>query len=357
MPIVPSLLEQLFLLRLNQGPAPLLDLFGALGFRAVVAGLRLGVFDALLERPATAVELAGRLQADARGMAALLGALAALGYVRQRNGRYRATPMTARWMARASRDSVAAGFEFWAAALDELWRDLEGWLRSGQPSRSFHAWLEQRPAVQRAYQAWDMAAARNIAPAVAATVRLPPTARRLLDVGGGHGLYSLAFCRRYPGLQATLVDRPGALEVARETIASAGMAERVEARPGDLLADELGSGYDAALLCHVAHGLGREQNLALLRKVAAALVPGGLVVILEQFADEAPGPTSNAIARLMDLFYHQALGGQLYTAEDLAHWLAATGFPNAWRLKLPPAPGEALVVGRKGGRTLGEAHG
>ena len=82
MPLAPNPLERLAFLTLNQGPAPMLDIYGGLASRTVLAGIRLNVFESLAEQPATAEALEQRLNLDARGAGVLLGTLAALGYLK-----------------------------------------------------------------------------------------------------------------------------------------------------------------------------------------------------------------------------------------------------------------------------------
>lgn len=116
-------------------------------------------------------------------------------------------------------------------------------------------------------------------------------------MGGGHGAYSIALCRRHPQLMATVFDLPEALKAARENVAAEGLEDRIELREGDFLTEELPTGYDVALLFNIVHGFEAEQNAALLQNVAAALDPGGLVAVVEQVTGRAPGPASRAFAR------------------------------------------------------------
>lgn len=94
MPIIPNALERLIFFGLNAGPGPLLDIFGGVAFRTVLAGVNLGVFDALHARPLTSADLAARIGANERGATVLLETLAALGYVSKRGRRYANTAMT-----------------------------------------------------------------------------------------------------------------------------------------------------------------------------------------------------------------------------------------------------------------------
>ena len=67
MPVVPNAAERLYFLRLNRAPAPLLDVFGAVAFRAALAALRLGLFEALREGPLKPSDLPQRLGTYERG--------------------------------------------------------------------------------------------------------------------------------------------------------------------------------------------------------------------------------------------------------------------------------------------------
>ena len=66
MPVLPNALEKLVFVDLNLGPGSFLDLWSGLGLQAVLAALRLGVFEALRDGPASCQEAAGRLALDGR---------------------------------------------------------------------------------------------------------------------------------------------------------------------------------------------------------------------------------------------------------------------------------------------------
>lgn len=242
MPIRPNIIERLVLLNLNQGPGLMLDFLGAQAFRAVCVAIKLGVFEALSGGPLTAAETARRIEADERGTTLLLDALQALGYVKKKNGQYANAPMTTKWLLRDSPTSLAGGIPFFESMVFDRWGHLDESIRLGKPAIYGSEWLDQRPDGWRVYQEGMIAVARMAADEVVVKVKLPSTARRLLDVGGGHGLYSIKFCRRYPGLSATVFDLPQALELARETIAAEGMGDRVTAQAGDFWINDFGAG-------------------------------------------------------------------------------------------------------------------
>jgi ubiquinone/menaquinone biosynthesis C-methylase UbiE len=346
-PILPNFLERLIFLRLNQAPGPLLDLFGAVAFRTALAALRLGLFDVLSRGPMSAEEVAHQIKADERGTTVLLEALEPLGYVSKKGNLYSNAAMTAKWLVRDSPGSVAPGHDFWGTALSELWQNLEESIRRGQSPTKFYEWLEGHPSTLQDFQKWTIATAHSVLGEVVAKAKLPPTARRLLDVGGGHGLYSIAFCRRYPQLSATVFDLPGALKVGREVIEAEKMGDRVKVQEGDFWADDLGAGYDVALLFNIIHAYLPDKNVELLGKVVSSLNPGGVIIILEQLAGKAPSPTARAITRLFGLAYFHLLGGQIYAFDEIARWLTTVGFTNPRRVNLLRSPGVSLVMGTK----------
>ncbi|MBI4583543.1 MAG: methyltransferase domain-containing protein [Planctomycetes bacterium] len=347
MPIEPNLFERLILLKLNKGPGLILDFLGAQAFRAVCVAVRLGVFETLSGAPLTAAQTAHQIKANERGTALLLEALEALGYIKKKNGRYVNTPLTAKWLLRNSPTSLACGIPFLESMVFDRWEHLEESIRRGKPALYGYDWADQQPDRWRIYEEGMIAVARMVADEVVAKVKLPPTGRLLLDVGGGHGLYSIRFCRRYPGLSATVFDLPQALEVTRETIAAEGMGDRVAVQEGDFWIDDLSAGYDVALVFNIVHANLPDKNTELLRKVAGALNRGGLIVIMEQITAKVSSSTARVLTRLQALNYFNNLEAQTYSFDDINGWLTKVGFTNQRALSLRKIPGFGLVLGTK----------
>lgn len=105
--------------------------------------------------------------------------------------------------------------------------------------------------------------------------------RRLMDVGGGSGVISLALLRRYPDLAATVVDIPNVCAAGREIAKENGMAHRITYHPANMLHDALPTGFDMALLCDVVF-----HDPAVLRKLAGCIKPKGRIVIVGDIPSE-----------------------------------------------------------------------
>lgn len=251
----------------------MLDFLGAQAFCVVCVAVELGFIEVLSSGPLTAAEIAHELKASERGTTLLLDALEALGYVNKAAGRYGNTPMTAKWLLRHSPTSLAIGIPSFESMVFDCREHLDESIRRGKPALYGSEWLDQHPGGYRVYEEGMIAIARMAADEVVARVKLPPTARRLLDVGGGHGLYSIKFCHQYSDLLATVFDLPQAASVAREMITAERMGDRVAVQEDDFWSDDLGAGYDVALLFTIIHAYLPEKNVELLRKVSGALQP------------------------------------------------------------------------------------
>lgn len=345
MPVDPNFLERLLLLRLNKGPAPILDLFGAASFETVCLTLDMGLFEELADHDRTVDDLAARLDADANGVRTLLGFLDAQGYVVEDDGRYRNTRLTSKWLTQASPTNMAPWLTFWNDLVFPFWDEqLETAIREGSPPRTIYEWFDEKPARWTTAQRGFRAAASILVDEVADKIGVPDGATRLLDVGGGHGLYTLELCRRYPALSAVVFDYPDALAIAHEEITSAGLSDRVSTQGGDYWAGEFGGRYDLALVFNVIHAHDGEENTRLFRKVADALDPGGKIVILDQLDGSARTPVGKTGLGFVGLTYLTTLGAETHPFDEVAEWLRAAGFENVRRKPIRRAgAGNSLV--------------
>ncbi|MFZ2097310.1 MAG: class I SAM-dependent methyltransferase [Anaerolineales bacterium] len=346
MPITPNFLERLLMLKLNQVPAPTLDMYGVIANRAISIALRLGIFEILREGPMTPGEVARRTKVSERGIALLLGALEPIGYLKKVADRYNNTALVTKWMLQDSPTTIVHLFLFFDTVIERCGY-LEETIREGKPRLSGWEWFNQHPDSWEAYYAGMLDGARLSADEVVSKVSLNPHVHKLLDVGGGHGLYSIRFCQRYADLHATIFDWPQALKIAERTITTEGLNERIELHNGDIWKDDLGRDYDVALLFNVIHMYSPDKNIVLIQRVKNALKQGGILVIMDQVASKGRGSAAKAIAKLQGLQLFNSVMGQTYPADEIALWLEHTGFSRIQSQMLLKAPSSGLVIGIK----------
>jgi len=155
--------------------------------------------------------------------------------------------------------------------------------------------------------------------------------RRLLDIGGGSGAYSIAFAKASPALYAEVLDLAAVVPIAQRHIEEAGLADRITTRIGDLTVDEFGKEYDLILLSAICHMLGPEQNLDLFRRCYRALARGGRIVIRDFILDpDKTAPKCVALFAINMLVGTKS--GSTYTEAEYKTWLTNAGFEAFTRI-------------------------
>ena len=335
-PVAENLLERVAIL-LRLGPRPLLETHGTLLLaQALMVATKVGVFEALAATPLTAGEVAARCGTDERATAKLLGVLEATGYIRTgATGRYALTNDARRWLledsAHSLRDNVLFRFVEW-----EWIRRLERFVLTGEPL-DIHTEMssEQWEAYQRGMRSLAGAFARE----VVLRTPVPRGARAMLDLGGSHGFFSVALCRRHPRLRAEILDLPGAVEQAAPILAREGLGDRVAHRAGDALTEDLGTeAFDLVFISSLLHHFEPAQSRDVVRRAARALRPGGVLVIQELFALSS-ARRAGQVATLADLYFALTSKAGTLSVEDLADWQREAGLRPKRPIRLLSFPG------------------
>lgn len=234
--------------------------------------------------------------------------------------------MTETWLLEAIETSYARYFRFWQEVLYPFWREhAAAAIREGEPPLTVYEWLDDHPDRWPVAQSAFELTAELIGDEIAAELEVPE-AGRVLDLGGGHALYSVAVCDRYPSASATVFDDPAVRDIAAENVAAAGLDDSIDFRPGDYEVATFEESYDVVLVFNVVHGNDRATNCALFETVADAVAPGGQVAILDQFADESRATIAATGTRFLDLTYLVSLGGRTYHTDAVGGWLTGAGF-------------------------------
>lgn len=209
MPVAPNFVERLAFLRFNKGPAPVLDLFGAAGFRTVTAAIDRGIFSVLADGPLAPAAVADRIDADTEGTRTVLALLAALGYLHERDGAFENTRMTRRWLTDEEGRNVGPWLTMWDEVIFPFWETtFDRTLETGQPGATLYESLGDDADAWRTVQEGFRATARVLLEPVCDRAPIEGAAR-LLDLGGGHGANAAELCRRHADLRATCsITRP-----------------------------------------------------------------------------------------------------------------------------------------------------
>ncbi|MBX5489997.1 MAG: methyltransferase domain-containing protein [Chloroflexi bacterium] len=327
---------------------PILELCGRFQqFAALVAACRLRVFAALGDGEHPAEVVAARIGAPAHTTRQLLNALVALGLCKRTPSGYRNAPLAARFLDPASPAYVGDFVEWFGDGFAAL-ATLDEAIRRGGPvglsqSGSDLARLppERLERYVRGMEQISVGTARYLAERVPLAGR-----RRLLDLGGGPAVFACTLARHHPELHVEVLELGPVVPFARRRVAAEGLADRVVVREADYKTADLGEGWDAVLLSQVLQTEAPEAGQALLRRVAAALAPGGLLIIHGVMTDE--DGTSPPHVALMSLFLLALFpGGAAYPWTEVAAWVRAAGLHVDHFGRLPSPALTAIMLARK----------
>ncbi|MBX6313249.1 MAG: methyltransferase domain-containing protein [Isosphaeraceae bacterium] len=317
-------------------PTPIFELFrGAYGTELLTAAVaHFDLFGKLAAGPMAADDLRRALGLAERPFVVLTTALRAMGLLSvDRSGRF-STAELAREHLTPGRPFDVSGYIGLAAESPGVLAMVER-LRTNRPAgakpEETGAAFIYREGIESAMEREEPARrltlallgrARNVAPVLARNYPLGE-ARLLLDVGGGTGLYSIAYLQTHPDLRAIVWDRPEVLKIAHELAEAHGVADRLECHSGDMFTDPVPHGADVVLVSNVLHDWDVPECRALVGRLAQALAPGRRLLIHDVFLnDTLDGPLPIAL-------YSAALfaltEGRAYSAAEYRSWLQAAG--------------------------------
>ncbi len=290
--------------------------------RAIITATRLGIVRSLAEEPATAGQLARRLALSAAGLEALLTALATLGYLEVGHSGIHVPTAAGLQLVAGTNGSVANFVGDYNAHAWEMLGQLEEVLR-GEHAAESHGRADDDPFWEPYIRGlFELSRGEHEENVEHLPVADP---RTLLDVAGGHGGFSIAMCRAYPRLAATVLDLAGSVRVGRRIVAEQGLAERISFSEGDALDSELGTGWDVVSMFNLLHHLSPASVQDLLRRVHPAVRLGGCLVVGETERTE-PGEPASLNGAMSGLVYFASSGTRNYTRTELVNWLEQAGF-------------------------------
>ncbi len=310
---------------------------GFMPSRCLLTALELDLFTAVGDG-ASAEQIGVKIHANARAVGTLLNALVALGLLTKSENNYQNTPESARFFVQSSKDNHRNGL-LHTANMWHRWSTLTDAVRRGTRVPIERA---QSPEWTQNFIAGMQRNAKDRAPLV---VKALGTAgvRRILDLGGGSGAYSIAFAKASPDVQCEILDVAEVVPLTTEYVKQAGVATQVTVRAGDMLSADLGSGYDLVMLNAICHMFSEEQNRDLFRRIHQALAKGGRLAVQDFVLNpEKTGPTHAALFSLNMLVGTEA--GASYSEPEYTDWMKAAGFNDVSRVNLP-GPSD-LIVGR-----------
>ena len=271
----------------------------------------------------------------------LLNALVALDLLVKEDETFKNSPVADRYLKEGAPDDARSSLMH-SVHLWPRWSTLTECVRKGT-SVTYTPMDERDESWTRAFIA---AMHRNAALRAGQIVRVLAAEKykRILDVGGGSGAYSIAFAKNREDVTAEVFDLPSVLPLTQEYIEEAGLSDRVTTKEGDLHSDDFGEGYDLVFISAICHMLSPEDNRKMFAKAHKALKPHGKVVIQDFILEQnRTSPYSAALFALNMLVGTKE--GSSYSGPEYTEWLMDTGFTDIRKINLPGPT--ALILGKR----------
>lgn len=287
-----------------------------------LTSVKLDLYTPLASGPKKGAEIASAIQADPENLERLLDSLVAIGLIKREGMRYANTPVVAEFLVKTSPfymgELMLLQDEEW-----EAWGKLEEVVRTGKSTVTGNIFMNRPEVGEKILRVLDRMAKR-VAPSLAERVDLS-SYKTFLDVGGGAGTFSMAFCKRYPHLQGTLFDLPQTLATTQKSLEKERMSDRIRLVGGNFNRDALPGTFDVVFLSDILHYQTSEENAALFRKLSRATNPGGVIIVKDMFLNEnLSDPGWNAIFSIHMMVYSEK--GRCFPGSEIRDWLEKAGF-------------------------------
>jgi len=312
-------------------------------FYALSSALEVGIFQGLMQ-PKSSSELAEELGLHAEITDKLCKALASRGYLYREGSSYALSDQARTFFKESSPFYQGSLIKLMQRTRAQRWSSLSQALKEGPivaPSA---------PQVFDEFFALAMAEGAiggSLQRTIRALKRMPQfyEARRCLDLGGSHGLYSLAFARSNPDLEVVIFDLPKVIDGAAKRVVSD--SERIVTMAGDFNRDDLGKDYDFVFASDVLYR--NEESLRpLLARIRKSLKPDGLLISKHYHIDDLVRDSSAVLFDLM--FSISGTGGVVYSSADFCRLLVSAGFSivQVEDISSPASPSKIITARKLG---------
>ncbi len=313
---------------------------------ALKAAIDLDLFRAIGNGPGDVASIARHCSASERGIRILCDFLTIHGVLVKKDGHYEHSRTSAAFLDPRSPACLASIAQFLGnPAMREPYDKLADVVRAGRTSLPGAGSVEpENPIWVQFAETMAPMMAPMVGPLGAVVLEGHTGPMRVLDIAAGHGLFGIEIAKQNLQAHVTGLDWAPVLRVALDNARRAGVQDRYDMLPGSAFEVDFGEPYDAVLLTNFLHHFDQSTCVGLLKKVHAALRPGGRAATLEFVPNEdrvsPPMPAGFSMTMLAS-----TVAGDAYTLSELTAMYQAAGFGGVTAHPIAMSP-HTVVMGR-----------
>jgi SAM-dependent methyltransferase len=297
---------------------------------AVSAASQTGLLASLVDGPPrTAAAHAAALSFDPRATALVLDVFVAFGLA-TRTGDLIAPS--------AELVQITSGAPGGMANVLSMWAHVPAFLTTGSP------FMRMDGAREAAYAGVVATLGRMFAPVAAeCAAQLPRSPARVLDIGCGSGVWSLAIGERHRDARITGLDLPAVLEAFRARAAELGLADRIDTIAGDVHEIAIPRAFDLVVIANVLRIEAPDRARAIVQRAIAALEPGGQLLVIDALSGGTPEREQARAVYALHLGMRTEKG-RVYDRDQVGAWIREAGLSQHVALDFVSRPGAVGAI-------------
>ena len=313
----------------------------------LIFAIRHKVFDALME-PVSAWEVADRLNFERRNTELFLNVLTGMDVINKKNGLFYNSGMSEEFLVTSNSTYLGGFFLFMAKWNEKIEENLEKLIVNGAPDKSGignmrdeNLWAESA-RVSSAYQ--FCGPAQYIRDIVEQLEEFPEM-KKMLDLGGGGGFYTIAIVSSHPDLKGVIFEQPAVAEVAEEYIEEYEAGDRISVMKGNYVTDPIGDSYDLVFASATLNFVKNQMDY-ITKKVYDSLNPGGLFITHQ---DGVRNERTKPVEHIAEMLSAELQGMDFAITQGMiADSMKKTGFQRVRNFTIDSDFGEMeITIGKK----------
>lgn len=291
--------------------------------RILLTAFELDLFTYLDKHLFTSEQLSEKLNCNFKHLEKLLNALVSLGFLRKVKNKFYNSDAASMFLVKGKNEFMGNLYH-----VNDLWHSWSNLTEVIKTGRS-----EINKKIDKNWKENFIAAMHSRAlkeSKILASMLNLENVNTMLDLGGGSGIFSMAFIEKNNNIKSTIFDLPEIIPITKKYVNEFRLKENISFIEGNYLIDNFEKKYDLIFLSSVVHINSFDQNMFLIKKCYESLNQRGQIIIKDWVMNEdKTEPVGGAIFSINMLV--ETENGNTYSENEMKNWFFNAGINNIER--------------------------